>query len=129
MQGELARLGTEALDELPFSIRYRYGREQGWDIPTWQQWEKAFRGADNRRYAWGNRTEPSLAAVGGREGPVVQSAAGSIVGSVPVSAMAGTTATASRTTNIVRRFMDSSSCEDNGFWGDRERMLGDPAPS
>ena len=44
----------DAIDNLPFAIRYRYGMHLGWDIPYWKEWEKAFRGADARAYPWGN---------------------------------------------------------------------------
>ena len=44
----------DALDTLAFAIRYRYGMHRGWDIPTWKEWERAYRGADDRAYTWGN---------------------------------------------------------------------------
>jgi hypothetical protein len=39
---------------LPFRVRLLFGADMGWDIPRWDQWEKACRGADARTYACGN---------------------------------------------------------------------------
>jgi formylglycine-generating enzyme required for sulfatase activity len=52
--GQLDHSRDDAVEELPFAIRYRYGMHLGWDIPTWKEWEKAYRGADARAYPWGN---------------------------------------------------------------------------
>jgi hypothetical protein len=53
----LQRLDDPADDviaKLPFAVRYRYGIHLGWDIPTWKEWERAYRGADARAFTWGN---------------------------------------------------------------------------
>jgi hypothetical protein len=54
MLERLEQAKVPELDKLPFAIRYRYGSHLGWDIPTWREWEKAYRGADDRVYSWGN---------------------------------------------------------------------------
>ena len=65
------------LDRLPFAIRYRYGTDRGWDLPTREQWEKAYRGADSRKYVWGNNPRHRDAHIGqGKDsGPLPSAAA------------------------------------------------------
>jgi len=61
----LGKLPPDAADaEVPWDLRVEYGRSAGWSLPTAAQWEKAFRGADDRRYPWGNVSIPGEANVG-----------------------------------------------------------------
>jgi len=49
------------LRDLRFEIRYQYGTDMGWDIPSTLQWEKACRGVDARAYPWGDRQDDEAA--------------------------------------------------------------------
>jgi serine/threonine protein kinase len=56
--------------EVPWEFRLEYGRASGRSLPSIPQWERAFRGADTRRFPWGNSAVPGLACTGPhREGP------------------------------------------------------------
>ncbi len=59
-QGDRPALGVTVNDALAY-IAWR-GRvdERPYRLPTELEWEKAARGADGRRYPWGDRAEPSM---------------------------------------------------------------------
>jgi formylglycine-generating enzyme required for sulfatase activity len=39
---------------IPWEVRLEYGYDLGWTLPSGAMFEKAFRGADDRRYPWGD---------------------------------------------------------------------------
>ncbi len=76
LEKQLQKLpGLPSTAEVPaeamgWDIRLEYGFDRGYGLPSSRQWEKAFRGADSRRYPWGYRTSGGEAWLGpGREGP------------------------------------------------------------
>jgi formylglycine-generating enzyme required for sulfatase activity len=55
---------------MPWDLRLEFGRWQGWDLPTSDQWEKACRGPDSRHFPWGNESREKEASLGpDRSGP------------------------------------------------------------
>ena len=62
-----AGAADDVLDDVPWDLRLEYGWASGWDLPRDRQWEKAFRGADDRPYPWGNVFAETV--LGTRVGP------------------------------------------------------------
>ena len=58
---DLNRMDPEK--DLDFRLRFEYGDEIGFDLPSPLQFDKGFRGCDARAYPWGNTTDDFAAMV------------------------------------------------------------------
>jgi serine/threonine-protein kinase len=62
-----ARGADEIVGGIPWELRLEYGWSMGHDLPDMRQWEKAFRGPDDREFPWGRDLNDTV--LGLRDGP------------------------------------------------------------
>jgi serine/threonine-protein kinase len=62
------------LDAMEYAEWYSQKTDVAWNLPTVEQWEKSVRGADGRKYPWGNYCEPTWACFrGSKKGELLPS--------------------------------------------------------
>jgi formylglycine-generating enzyme required for sulfatase activity len=68
LNGEWKRIFPLSVDHPVFNIdwfdAYAYAKWKGRRLPTEQEWEKAARGTDGRKFPWGNEDDPKRANTG-----------------------------------------------------------------